>query len=140
MTRPRIILDTNIIVSAALQSSGLPARVLELVAHRAVELCVSDELLTEYREVIARPKFAGLDPRRVALLLELIAGEATLVSPTNVLKISKDEADNRFYECAEAAGADYLVTGNIKHFPKDYKTTKVVSPRQMLELLAKKNL
>ena len=140
MTRPRIILDTNIIVSAALQSSGLPARVLELVAHRAVELCVSDELLTEYREVIARPKFAGLDPRRVALLLELIAGEATLASPTNVLKISKDEADNRFYECAEAAGADYLVTGNIKHFPKDYKTTKVVSPRQMLELLAKKNL
>jgi putative PIN family toxin of toxin-antitoxin system len=111
-----------------------------LVAYRAVELCVSEELLTEYREVIARPKFAGLDPQRVTLLLELIAEEATLVSPTNVLNISKDEADNRFYECAEAAGADYLVTGNIKHFSKDYKTTKVVTARQMLELLTKEKL
>src|ERR1017187_8842983 len=136
MTRPRIILDTNIIISAALQRSGLPAQVLELVAYRAVELWVSEELLTEYREVIGRPKFASLDAQRVALLLKLIAEEATLVNPTNVLNISKDEADNRFYECAEAAGADYLVTGNIKHFPKYYKTTKVVTARQMLELLA----
>lgn len=106
MIRPRIILDTNII-SAAIQPSGLPAQLLELVAYRAVELCVSTELLTEYREVIACPKFAGLDPRRVALLLELIAGEATLVKPANVPNFSKDETDNRFYECAEADGADF---------------------------------
>jgi len=139
MTRPRIVLDTNIVVSAALRPYGLPAQLLELVAYRAVELCVSEELLTEYREVLARPKFAGIDPQRVDLLLKLIAEEATLVRPTNTLQISKDETDNRFYECAEAAGADYLVTGNIKHFPKDHKTTKVVSPRQMVELLTTKN-
>ena len=139
MTRPRIILDTNIVISAALQPAGLPAQLLELVAYRAVELCVSEELLAEYREVIARPKFAGIDPQRIARLLELIADEATLVRPTIVLKISKDETDNRFYECAEAAGADYLVTGNIKHFPKDHKTTRIVTARQMLELLIKKN-
>jgi putative PIN family toxin of toxin-antitoxin system len=138
MTRPRIILDTNIVISAALQPSGLPAKLLELVAYRTVELCVSEEILTEYREVLARPKFAAIDPRRVARLLELIAEEATLIRPTTVLKISKDESDNRFYECAEEAGADYLVTGNIKHFPKDYKTTKVVTARQMIELLARK--
>jgi putative PIN family toxin of toxin-antitoxin system len=52
MTRPRIILDTNIVISAALQPAGLPAQLLELVAYRAVELCVSEELLTEYREVL----------------------------------------------------------------------------------------
>jgi uncharacterized protein len=130
-----MILDTNIIVSAALRPSGLPAQLLELVAYRAVELCVSEELLREYREVLARPKFAAIDPKRIDLLLKLIAEEATLVRPTNTLEISKDEMDNRFYECAEAADADYLVTGNIKHFPKDHKTTKVVSPRQMVELL-----
>jgi putative PIN family toxin of toxin-antitoxin system len=138
MTRPRIILDTNIIVSAALQPSGLPARLLGLVAYRFVELCVSEEVLTEYREVLARPKFAGLDPQRVALLLELIGKEATLVRPTNVLKISKDDTDNRFYECAEEAEAEYLVTGNLKHFPRDHKTTKIVNARQMLELLTKR--
>jgi putative PIN family toxin of toxin-antitoxin system len=138
MTRPRIVLDTNIVVSAALQPSGLPAQLLELVAYRAVELCVSEELLAEYREVLARPKFARLDPQRVALLLKLIAEEAIMVRPAKVLTISKDEADNRFYECAEAAGADYIVTGNIKHFPKDHKATRIVSVRQMLDLLTKK--
>ena len=61
-----------------------------------------------------------------------------MVTQANTLQISKDEADNRFYECAEAAAADYLVTGNIKHFPKDHKTTKIVTPRQMFELLAPK--
>ena len=108
------------------------------MAYRAVELCVSEELLTEYREVLRRPKFVGIDPQRIDLLLKLVADEATLVRPTIVLKISRDETDNRFYECAEAAGADYLVTGNIKHFPNDHKTTKIVTARQMLELMTKK--
>ncbi len=42
---------------------------------------------------------------------------------------------NRFLECAEAAQADFLVTGNIRHFPKHYKTTTVVKTREFLNTL-----
>jgi putative PIN family toxin of toxin-antitoxin system len=89
--------------------------------------CVSSEILAEYREVFSRAKFAGLDPQRVARLLTLVAGEAIMVTPTSHTTESPDESDNRFYECAEAAAADYIVTGNIKHFPKIYRSTKIVT-------------
>src|SRR5437867_3653039 len=123
MSRLRIVIDTNVLISAAIQPAGLPAQVLELVAYRAFELCVSSEVLAEYREVFSRPKFGGLDPQRVSRLLTLIAGEATVVAPTQRLSVSRHEADNRFYECAAAAHADYIVTGNAEHFSKPYKTT-----------------
>jgi putative PIN family toxin of toxin-antitoxin system len=116
MSRTRIVIDTNVIVSAAIQPRGLPARLLEFVAGRAVELCVSEEVLAEYSKVFGRAKFAGLDPHRVARLLAVIAEEATLVRPTNRLAESPDESDNRFYECAAAADADYIVTGNARQF------------------------
>jgi predicted nucleic acid-binding protein len=66
----------------------------------------------------------------------VIADEATLVTPTDRLTESPDESDNRVYECAAAAEADYIVTGNIRHFKRPYKTTRIVTTRQILTLLA----
>jgi predicted nucleic acid-binding protein len=66
----------------------------------------------------------------------VIAGEATLVRPAKRLAVSPDESDNRFYECAAAAEADYIVTGNARHFNKPYRTTKIVTVRHLLTLLA----
>jgi len=51
------------------------------------------------------------------------------------LNISEDPDDNRIYECADAALADYIVTGNTKHFKKPYKATKIISARQLVELI-----
>lgn len=52
-----------------------------------------------------------------------------------MVTVSPHEPDNRFLECAEAAAADYLVTGNRRHFPRRYKATEVVTPRQFLEIV-----
>jgi putative PIN family toxin of toxin-antitoxin system len=134
MSRPRIVIDTNVLISAAIQPNGLPAQVLELVARRAVELCVSEEVLAEYREVFGRAKFAGLDPHRVGSLLAAIGEEATLVKPAHRLAESPDESDNRIYECAAAAEADYIVTGNARHFKRPYGPTRIVTARQLLAL------
>jgi predicted nucleic acid-binding protein len=46
-----------------------------------------------------------------------------------------DSDDNKFLECAEAANADYLVTGNKRHFPRAWKVTRVVNARELIELL-----
>jgi predicted nucleic acid-binding protein len=66
----------------------------------------------------------------------LIEAEATMVTPTTRLEISKHDSDNRFYECADAAQADYIVTGNTRHFTKPYKNTQIISGRELLELMA----
>jgi predicted nucleic acid-binding protein len=57
-----------------------------------------------------------------------------LVTPVETLTVSRDEPDNRFLECAEAAKADFLITGNLRHFPKEWKGTRVVTARQFADL------
>jgi predicted nucleic acid-binding protein len=52
-----------------------------------------------------------------------------------VVTACRDEPDNRFLECAEAAGAEFLVTGNKRHFPQRWKTTRVANAREVLALI-----
>ncbi|MGC9950777.1 MAG: hypothetical protein ABSF64_30800 [Bryobacteraceae bacterium] len=66
----------------------------------------------------------------------MIESEATMVVPSNRLEISTHDSDNRFYECADAAQADYIVTGNTRHFTKSHKNTKIITGRGLLELVA----
>ena len=68
--------------------------------------------------------------------LKLIRGWAQLVKPSRPLLGKKDPDDNKFFECADAARADYLVTGNQKHFPKFWKKTIVISSREFIDLVA----
>jgi putative PIN family toxin of toxin-antitoxin system len=53
----RVVIDTNILVSALLQPSGLPAQVFVLALGGSIQLCVSGEVYAEYEEVISRPRF-----------------------------------------------------------------------------------
>ena len=55
-----------------------------------------------------------------------------------MLAVSADEADNRFLECAKAAGADDIVTGNQQHFPVTLGRTRIINPRQLVELVTPK--
>ena len=65
-------------------------------------------------------------------MLEGIEEVAVVVMPDRRIEISPDEEDNRLLECAEAAEADFLVTGNRKHFPESFGATRVVAPRDFL--------
>jgi predicted nucleic acid-binding protein len=56
---------------------------------------------------------------------------AVAVTPDRKIEVSPDD-DNRFLECAEAAEADFLVTGNRRHFPELFGKTRVVAPREFL--------
>jgi putative PIN family toxin of toxin-antitoxin system len=131
----RVVLDTNVIVSALLRPDGLQAVVLLLALRGDVELCVSEEILAEYDKVLRRPRFE-LQPREIDRSLAAIRAASRVVHPTTRLTESPDESDNRIYECADAAAADFIVTGNTKHFKKAYKHTQIVNGRQLLDLLA----
>lgn len=131
----RLVLDTNIIVSAALKPDGLQRTVLLLAITKPARLCVSDDVLAEYREVLARPELKIRKGIRQQLL-QLIARRAYLVKPARSLQVTMDPDDNKFLECADTARADYLVTGNQRHFPKFWKKTKVITSREFISIVA----
>ncbi len=78
-----------------------------------------------------RAKFR-LSPSDVSRSLRLLRKAAHSVTPHRVLAMAHDPTDNRFLECAEAARADFLVTGNKRHFPEQWRQTVVVNAREFL--------
>jgi len=131
----RVVYDTNVIVSAALKPGSLPASLVSLAMTRRVRLFVSLAILEEYEAVLKRPKLR-LDPKRVEAFLRDLRKAAARVRPSRRVSEAPDEADNRFLECALAARADYLVTGNKKHFPlPEFEGIKVVSPAEFALLV-----
>jgi len=131
----RLVLDTNIVVSAALRSEGLQRTVLLLAMTRPARLYVSAAILAEYQQVLARPRFR-LPKGQRQQFLQLLKNRAHLVKPVRRLEVTSDPDDNMFLECAEAARADYLVTGNVRHFPPFWRQTKIITAREFLTLAA----
>ena len=102
----RLVIDTNIIVSAALKPDGLQRTVLLLAITRPARLYVSDAIMDEYREVLARPRM-GIPRGRRRQLLQLIRNRSHVVTPARRVQVTPDPEDNKFLECADAARADY---------------------------------
>ena len=131
----RLVVDTNIVVSAALKPDGLQRTVLLLAITRPARLYVSKAILTEYRDVLSRREFKIRKGLRQQLL-DLIRKRSHLVAPAWTVQVASDPEDNMFLECADAAHADYLVTGNLRHFPRFWKKTKIITSREFLGLVA----
>ena len=131
----RLVIDSNILVSAALKPDGLQRTVLVLATTKPARFYVTNAILAEYREVLARPELnirRGLRQQ----LLELVRRHAHLVKPARAIQVANDPDDDKFLECADAARADYLITGNQRHFPKYWKRTKVITSREFISIVA----
>ena len=131
----RVVLDTNILVSGVLTRRGNESRILNLAFDQKFTLIVSEAVSGEYEEVLHRPELK-LSSEEVTTVLAAIHRVGERVEPSETVAVSKDEDDNRFLECAEAGAADYLVTGNKRHFPAKWKSTRIVNARQLLELVS----
>jgi len=131
----RIVIDTNIVVSAALRPYGLQRTVFLLALTKPARMYVSQEILAEYRKVLARSALKitkGMQQQ----LLQLVRNRAQVVRPSYKLELTSDPEDNKFLECADAARADYLITGNQRHFPRFWKQTKVINSHEFITLVA----
>jgi len=132
----RVVLDTNILVSALLHPQGFPARAfLIALAGTTAQLCVSGDIYAEYEEVICRPKFDRSEAV-IDLALGAIRKNGFWVRPTERVIACSDPDDDIFLECAQAARARYVVTGNLKHFPSKWAETEIVTARQFVEAMA----
>lgn len=132
----RIVLDTNVLVSALLTPHGPPGQILQLALAGKVVLCHDGRIMSEYRDVLRRPKFP-FDPENVDELLSYLESVGESVSPEPLRQHLPDRDDESFLEVAVAAAAGYLVTGNVRHFPARLRAgVTVVSPAEFLQALS----
>lgn len=127
------VIDTNVIVSAHISKNlnAATSKVWEAVLQGKLTPIYSDEIVEEYTEVLRRKKFnipESLIKRSIdKILMNGVRGERVLS-----YEFFPDPKDVVFYEVALSKNDAFLVTGNIKHFPK---TPIVVTPAEMLEIL-----
>ena len=130
-----VVIDTNVLVSALLSNNESSATViiLEKILKSEVIPLYSDEILKEYKNVLSRKKF-GFDAKLVDILLNFIAQNGISTLPQNTNITLPDIDDLPFYEvfCAKKDENVFLITGNIKHFPKE---NSILTPREFLDLL-----
>ena len=127
-------MDTNVLVSGLLSPFGPPAAIVGWIAAGRLRLCYDARMLAEYGDVLRRPAFPFAEAEVSALLAQIHA-RGELVTPVP-LPIALDHADDQpFLEVADAAMVEYLVTGNLRHFPQDgWKHVRIVPPRDFVDL------
>lgn len=74
----RVVLDTNVVVSAALNDLGMPAAIFDLAINKKITMIISPDILVEYEQVLHYPRLK-LDPARITAFLSDIRKAATLV-------------------------------------------------------------
>src|SRR5262249_33886027 len=132
-TRPvKVVVDTNVVISSALQSEGNPAHVVRLVRERALRLVYDRRVYAEYCEVLMRPR-PRLPPAPIARHVSAIAevGERLDIVPPAPF-VLPDPKDQPFLEVALAARADAIVTGNLRDFP-DGCGMQILTPAQIAQ-------
>jgi len=129
---PRVVADTNIYISA-LNFSGMADEVLVLGRAGVIEIYISPAILDEVAGVLSR-KFSWSAPR-VREAKQAIGSFTVLVHPTEPVNlVREDEADNRILECALAAGADTIITGDHHLLQLGrFLGTQITTPRQFLD-------
>ncbi len=131
----RVVIDTNVVVSAAFKNKDPEAVLRAMVSHPEWEWVVSAEILAEYREVLARPKF-GLSPTLLRQWITFLKTATVLVEVPAGLAYPPDPTDAKFLACALAVQADWLVTGD-RDFTQALKllTTTILSVSQFKTLV-----
>ena len=131
----RVVLDSNVIVSG-LNFPGNERMVLELALRGRFDLFLSWFILGEVSGVLTR-KF-GWDQERAVRAISVLHRAATIVKPLRLAEvIGGGHADNRILECAAAANADYLVTGDRRHLLPigELRGTIIVNAPRFLSML-----
>ena len=127
----KIVVDTNIVISAALSPSGNCAKTIGIIAgNEQIQLLYNEEILFEYEEVLSRKHLEVTDKIQKGII-ESIKKVGIKLNPPNPSKISlPDESDRIFYDAALSAGA-ILITGNKKHYPAE---CFIILPAEFLKL------
>ena len=129
------VIDTNVLVSAMLKADSIPRQILNAVFNNELIPLLCNEIIDEYREVLARPKFK-FDQKAVRTVVDGLIECCEFLEPEHTDEKIPDPKDVVFYEVAlegrKKFNDAYLITGNTKHFPIKHF---VVTPREMQTII-----
>jgi putative PIN family toxin of toxin-antitoxin system len=133
----RLILDTNILLSALLSPLGAPAKLLDAWERKTFTLVTSEALIAEFRDVASRPFFrARLRASAIELLAAGLQDFSFYCGNLPTVPVAPDPKDSYLLAMAQASQAEFLVTGDKELLSlKKYKSTRIVTPAAMIELL-----
>ncbi len=132
----KIVIDTNVIVSALIQRNYPYLIVNNFITECKYQLCISDDLIKEYKDVLNRKKFSKYKEfaENAKILITYIELKSVKYIPQKKLNIINDIDDNKLLELVEECNADFLITGNTNDFTmKTYKRTRIVTPKEYWE-------
>jgi putative PIN family toxin of toxin-antitoxin system len=124
----KVVLDTNILVSALWTLVGNASTIINLVFADKIVPCFDQGIINEYRAVLSRPRLAFSEGKVEDLLEEITVRGLFVIPLRSEIKMS-DESDRKFFDTAKFCSA-YLITGNARHYPK---SPLVISPASFLE-------
>ncbi len=136
----KVVVDTNILVSALLVKAGKPAQIIEALDEHRYSLFLSPEILAETEDVLNRPRIRRRYPvtkKDVARFLTLLHECSTTIRPKLTVEVVKDDPDdNKFLALAKETDADYIVSGD-QHLTrlKEYEGISILTPAQFLAIL-----
>ena len=128
----RVVIDTNVIVSGLLSPYGTTAEIVRMIVAGSVDLLYDARIVSEYEEVLSRPKFS-FDKASINCLIDFIMHFGIPVSATPLSVHLPDLNDEPFLEVAISGKAECLITGNVAHYPMRSRCkTHVLTPRPPL--------
>lgn len=136
----KVVIDTNVFISRVASSKGAPARIFDKWVNGAFELIASNDIIIEYRTALGYERVRkrhGLTPPQIENVINDLLSAVTLVTPTEAVdSVVDDPDDHKFLECAQAGGAEFIISGD-KHLLnlKEYRGIQILSPAAFLLLL-----
>lgn len=139
----RVVLDTNVIVSGAISSSGAPFEILKSWQNRKFVFVTSPPILREVERVLAYPKIKrsySLDPGSTkAILMALRKYSMMTPGKLKVSEIKRDPSDNMFLACAKESKADVIVSGDAHLLDiKSFDGMPIMTAREFIETIKKR--
>ena len=137
----RVVLDTNVLISAAISGRGACGEIWRAWRFGAFQLVTSPPILAEYERVLRYPRIArrlAWTGEQVAEVLHLLSEQTTTVHPTQSLSvIMADPTDDRFLEAAIAGEADCIVSRD-EHLLSlgRFEGVEIVAPARLLAILS----
>ncbi len=129
----KVVVDTNVLVAGLLSPFGPPAEIVRMIATGHIQVCFDARILTEYEDVLARPKLR-FDADSTRVLLEQLKAEGVNVTGVPLPVGLPDPEDEPFLEIAVSGQVYSLITGNLKHFPLARRLgVLVLSPGEFLQ-------